>query len=104
MMRVTVCVDKVAASGGYMMACMASPGFLFAAPFAVVGSIGVLGQALNIHNTLLSWGVQSLVFRGGKDKAPVGLVGEVTKEVSHAHTREDITMKTCMRLSHGLYC
>ena len=36
-----VCVDKVAASGGYMMACMASE--LVAAPFAMLGSIGVLG-------------------------------------------------------------
>jgi len=79
-MKVTICVDKVAASGGYMMACMASPGHLFAAPFAIVGSIGVLGQTVNIHNTLLNWGIQSLVFRGGKDKAPVGLVGEVTQE------------------------
>eukprot|EP00551_Chaetoceros_affinis_P005727 CAMPEP_0203678434 /NCGR_PEP_ID=MMETSP0090-20130426/31994_1 /ASSEMBLY_ACC=CAM_ASM_001088 /TAXON_ID=426623 /ORGANISM="Chaetoceros affinis, Strain CCMP159" /LENGTH=526 /DNA_ID=CAMNT_0050545683 /DNA_START=131 /DNA_END=1708 /DNA_ORIENTATION=+ len=78
--KVTICVDKVAASGGYMMACMASPGQLFAAPFAVLGSIGVYGQTLNIHNTLQNWGVKPLVFRGGKDKAPVGIVGEITKE------------------------
>ena len=78
--KVTICVDKVAASGGYMMACMASPGQLYAAPFAMLGSIGVYGQTLNIHNTLQNWGVKPLVFRGGKDKAPVGLVGEITKE------------------------
>jgi len=78
--KVTICVDKVAASGGYMMACMSSPGCLYAAPFAVVGSIGVIGQTINIHKSLQNWGVQPLVFRGGKDKAPVGLVGEVTKE------------------------
>ena len=77
---VTICVDKVAASGGYMMACMSSPGSLIAAPFAIVGSIGVIGQTINIHKSLQNWGVQPLVFRGGKDKAPVGLVGEVTKE------------------------
>lgn len=59
---------------------MASPGQLFAAPFAVLGSIGVYGQTLNIHNTLQNWGVKPLVFRGGKDKAPVGIVGEITKE------------------------
>lgn len=76
----TIVVDKVAASGGYMMACMSSPGQLYAAPFAVVGSIGVIGQTINIHKSLLNFGVQPLVFRGGKDKAPVGLVGEVTKE------------------------
>ena len=78
--KVTICVDKVAASGGYMMACLASPGQLFAAPFAILGSIGVYGQTLNIHNALQNYGVKSLVFRGGKDKAPVGLVGEITKE------------------------
>jgi serine protease SohB len=77
---VTVCVDKVAASGGYMIACTASSGRLFAAPFAVVGSIGVLGSTINIHKTLEGWGVQPLVFRGGKDKAPVGLIGEITQE------------------------
>ena len=63
-----------------MMACMSSPGRLYAAPFAIVGSIGVIGQTINIHKSLQNWGVQPLVFRGGKDKAPVGLVGEVTKE------------------------
>lgn len=78
--KVTICVDKVAASGGYMMACMSSPGCLFAAPFAMLGSIGVIGQTLNIHKSLTNYGVQPFVFRGGKDKAPLGLVGEVTKE------------------------
>lgn len=78
--QVTICVDKVAASGGYMMAVMSSPGQLFAAPFSIVGSIGVIGQALNVHDRLQKWGVKPLVFRGGKDKAPVGLVGEVTEE------------------------
>jgi len=78
--KVTVIVDTVAASGGYMMACMATPGRLYAAPFAVVGSIGVIGQQINIHNTLESWGVTPLVFRGGKDKAPLGMIGEVTEE------------------------
>lgn len=77
---VTVCVDKVAASGGYMIACTASPGRLFAAPLAVVGSIGVVGQSLNVHKVLRGWGVEPLVFRGGRDKAPVGLIGEVTDE------------------------
>jgi len=78
--KVTICVDKVAASGGYMMACMSTPGQLFSAPFAIVGSIGVIGQTFNIHNTLQNWGVKPLVFRAGKAKAPVGLIGEVTKD------------------------
>jgi serine protease SohB len=78
--KVTICVDKVAASGGYMIACMSSPKRLFAAPFAMVGSIGVVGSSINIHNTLQNYGVKSLVLRGGKDKAPIGLIGEITKD------------------------
>ena len=78
--QVTVCVDKVAASGGYMIACASSPGRLFAAPFAVLGSIGVVGQSLNIQKTLEGWGIRPMVFRGGKEKAPLGLIGDVTNK------------------------
>jgi signal peptide peptidase SppA len=78
--NVTVCVDKIAASGGYMIACTSSPGRLFAAPFALVGSIGVVGQTINVHKVLQGWGVTPMVFRGGRDKAPLGWIGEVTKE------------------------
>jgi ClpP class serine protease len=67
-------------SGGYMIACTSSPGRLYAAPFAVLGSIGVVGQTVNIQKTLEGFGVQPLVFRGGRDKAPVGLLGEITEE------------------------
>jgi signal peptide peptidase SppA len=77
--RVTVCVDRVAASGGYMIACASSPGRLFAAPFAVLGSIGVIGQAINVQKLLDGWGVQGMVFKAGKEKAPGGLLGEVSK-------------------------
>lgn len=75
--KVTVCVDKVAASGGYMIACASSPGRLFAAPFAVLGSIGVVGQALNLQKTLEGWGVRPMVFKAGKEKAPLGLIGDI---------------------------
>ena len=47
----TVCIDKVAASGGYMMACTAS--HIKAAPFAVIGSIGVVAQVPNFHRLLV---------------------------------------------------
>jgi ClpP class serine protease len=63
-----------------MLACTSSPGRLYAAPFAVLGSIGVVGQTVNIQKTLEGWGVRPLVFRGGRDKAPIGLIGEVTKD------------------------
>jgi len=77
---VTCCVDKVAASGGYMIGCCASPGCLFAAPLAVLGSIGVYSESVNLYRVLEGWGVQPLTFRGGRDKAPLSLIGEVTKE------------------------
>lgn len=44
--RLTVAVDKVAASGGYMMACVADR--IVAAPFAIIGSIGVVAQILTL--------------------------------------------------------
>ena len=45
----TVCVDRVAASGGYLMACAATPGRLLAAPWAVVGSVGVVSQSWEVR-------------------------------------------------------
>jgi len=78
--KLTICVDTVAASGGYMMACMSSPDQLYCAPFAMIGSIGVIGQSINVQKTLESYGIKPYVFRGGKSKNPVGLVGDVTKE------------------------
>ena len=88
----TICVDKVAASGGYLLCCTASPGKLFAAPFALIGSIGVIGQLVNIQELLTGWGIQPLVFRGGKDKAPVGLIGDITDEAKR--TTQDMINQT----------
>ena len=48
--RLTVSVDKVAASGGYMMACIADN--VISAPFALLGSIGVVAQIPNFHRLL----------------------------------------------------
>lgn len=76
----SVCVDKVAASGGYMMACQATPGQLFAAPFAMVGSIGVLMETVNVNEVLRRYGVKPLVIKAGKNKAPLKTLGEVTSE------------------------
>ena len=80
--RVTlsVCVDRVAASGGYMMACQATPGHLYAAPFAMVGSIGVLMETVNVNEVLKRYGVKPLVLKAGKNKAPIKTLGEVTPE------------------------
>eukprot|EP00584_Thalassiosira_punctigera_P004376 CAMPEP_0172535564 /NCGR_PEP_ID=MMETSP1067-20121228/7514_1 /TAXON_ID=265564 ORGANISM="Thalassiosira punctigera, Strain Tpunct2005C2" /NCGR_SAMPLE_ID=MMETSP1067 /ASSEMBLY_ACC=CAM_ASM_000444 /LENGTH=667 /DNA_ID=CAMNT_0013320501 /DNA_START=244 /DNA_END=2247 /DNA_ORIENTATION=+ len=76
----SVCVDRVAASGGYMMACQATPGHLFAAPFAMVGSIGVLMETVNVNEVLKRYGVKPLVIKAGKNKAPLKTLGEVTPE------------------------
>lgn len=76
-LSLTVCVDKVAASGGYMMACIADR--ILAAPFAVVGSIGVLAQVPNIHRLLQRYEVDVEVLTAGKHKAPMTLMGEKTE-------------------------
>lgn len=51
----TICVDKVAASGGYMMACVANK--IIASPFAIIGSIGVLAQVPNFNKLLKNKGI-----------------------------------------------
>jgi serine protease SohB len=61
-----VCVDKVAASGGYLMACVASK--IYAAPFAILGSIGVLAQIPNFNRLLDSHGVDFEQISAGKYK------------------------------------
>ena len=48
--NLTVCIDKVAASGGYLMSCVATK--IIAAPWAIVGSIGVIAQLPNFHKLL----------------------------------------------------
>lgn len=73
-----VAVDKVAASGGYMMACIAD--HILAAPFAVLGSIGVLAQVPNLHRMLEQRGVDVELFKGGKYKRTVTVLGHNTDE------------------------
>jgi serine protease SohB len=78
--KLTVCVDRVAASGGYMMASQATPGQLYAAPFAMVGSIGVLMETVNLHDMLSNYGIKPMIIKAGKNKAPLKTLGEVTPE------------------------
>jgi serine protease SohB len=73
-----VCVDKVAASGGYLMACVASK--VYAAPFAILGSIGVLAQIPNFHRMLDSHGVDFEQVTAGKYKRTVTMFGVNTDE------------------------
>lgn len=77
-LNLTVCIDKVAASGGYMMACVADK--ILAAPFAVVGSIGVVAQVPNFHDLLEKHDIDVEVFTAGKYKRTVTVFGENTEE------------------------
>jgi serine protease SohB len=83
----TVCVDKVAASGGYLMACVASQ--IYAAPFAILGSIGVLAQIPNFHRMLDSHGVDFEQITAGKYKRTVTIFGENTDE-DRAKLKEEL--------------
>ncbi|WP_027331041.1 protease SohB [Marinimicrobium agarilyticum] len=74
----TVCVDKVAASGGYMMACVADR--ILAAPFAVLGSIGVIAQLPNFHRLLKKSNIDFEMFTAGEYKRTVTMFGENTKK------------------------
>ncbi|MBS01266.1 MAG: protease SohB [Gammaproteobacteria bacterium] len=73
----TVAVDNVAASGGYMMACIADR--IIAAPFAVLGSIGVAAQVANVHNLLKKNDVEVDVLTAGEYKRTLTTFGENTE-------------------------
>ena len=83
----TVSVDRIAASGGYMMACVADR--ILAAPFAVLGSIGVLAQIPNFHRLLDRHGIDFEQFKGGEYKRTVTLFGENT-DADRDKLRQDI--------------
>jgi serine protease SohB len=74
--RLTVAIDKIAASGGYLMACVADR--ILAAPFAIVGSIGVIAQLPNFNRWLKSHDVDFEQFTAGEYKRTVTLFGENT--------------------------
>ena len=72
----TACIDKVAASGGYLMACVADR--IVAAPFAVVGSIGVVAQLPNFHRFLKKHDIDVELLTAGEYKRTLTLFGENT--------------------------
>jgi serine protease SohB len=85
--RLIVCVDKVAASGGYLMACVATK--IYAAPFAILGSIGVLAQIPNFNRMLDSHGVDFEQVTAGKYKRTVTMFGENT-DADRAKLKEEL--------------
>lgn len=80
-------VDKGAASGGYLMACVAHR--IVAAPFAVIGSIGVIAQIPNFHRLLESRGVDFEQITAGRYKRTVTMFGRNTEE-DRAKLREEL--------------
>lgn len=74
----TICVDKVAASGGYMMACLADK--IVAAPFAIVGSIGVVAQVPNFNRILKKNDIDVEVLTAGEYKRTLTMLGENTEK------------------------
>lgn len=83
----TICVDKVAASGGYMMACLADR--LVAAPFAILGSIGVLVQLPNFHRVLKKNEIDYEIITAGEYKRTLTQFGEITKK-ARDKVQEDV--------------
>ena len=82
----TVAIDKVAASGGYMMACIGNK--IIAAPFAIVGSIGVIAQLPNFNKLLKKNHVDFEQFTAGEYKRTVTLFGENTDKGRHKFQQE----------------
>ena len=76
--HLTICVDKVAASGGYMMACIGNE--IISAPFAVLGSIGVVAQVPNFNRLLKEYNVDFELYTAGQYKRTVTMFGENTEE------------------------
>jgi len=82
----TASVDKVAASGGYMMACVANK--IISAPFAILGSIGVIAQVPNFHKLLKKNDIDYEQFTAGEFKRTVTMFGENTEKGREKFTEE----------------
>lgn len=95
--RLTVCVDRIAASGGYMMACTASQ--LLVAPFAIIGSIGVVAELPNFHRLLKKHDVDYEVLTAGEYKRTLTLMGENT-EAGRKKFLEDLEQTHQLFKSH----
>ncbi len=85
-LHLVVAVDKVAASGGYLMAAVANK--VIAAPFALVGSIGVVAQIPNVHRLLKKNDIDFEVITAGQFKRTMTVFGENTEEGRQKFTEE----------------
>ncbi len=85
--RLVAAIDKVAASGGYMMASVADR--IVTAPFAIVGSIGVVAQLPNIHRFLKKRDVDVEMLTAGEYKRTLTVLGQNT-DSGRAKLQEEI--------------
>ncbi|MFZ5442666.1 MAG: protease SohB [Myxococcota bacterium] len=92
--KLTVCIDRVAASGGYMMACVADR--ILAAPFAIVGSIGVVAQVPNVHRLLKKHDIDYDEMTAGEFKRTVSVFAEITDKGRAKFTEQ-------LEETHGLF-
>ena len=83
----TVSIDKIAASGGYLMACVADK--ILAAPFAIIGSIGVVAQLPNFHRFLKKKDIDFELLTAGEYKRTLTMFGENTQK-AREKTQEDL--------------
>ncbi len=90
----TICIDQVAASGGYLMACTADK--ILAAPFALVGSIGVVAQVPNFNRLLKKHDVDYKEYTAGDYKRTVSLFGEIT-------AKGEAKFKEQLEITHELF-
>ncbi len=90
----TIAVDKVAASGGYMMACIADK--LVSAPFAIVGSIGVIAQLPNFNKLLKKHDIEFEQLTAGEYKRTLTMFGENTDKARDKFRQE-------LDETHGLF-
>ncbi|NBX18613.1 MAG: protease SohB [Proteobacteria bacterium] len=90
----TVCVDKVAASGGYMMACVADK--IVAAPFAFIGSIGVVSSTPNFNRLLKKHDIDFVEQTAGEHKRTLSLFGEINDSKKAKHQQD-------LEVIHGLF-
>ena len=86
-LKLTIAVDKVAASGGYMMACVADK--LLASQFAYIGSIGVLAQLPNFNKLLKKNDIEFEQHTAGEFKRTLTVFGENNDE-GRAKFKEEI--------------
>jgi serine protease SohB len=93
-LKITICVDKVAASGGYMMAVVGER--ILAAPFAIIGSIGVVAQLPNFNRFLDKNSIDYEQITAGQYKRTLTMFGQNTDE-GREKMQDDIN------LTHDLF-